>query len=197
MSVETMIDNDDATQTAVASSRVWPRFPSAMSEISVIARGEKRKAEVVDESFGGIGIVMEDASGILRETEILVELPGTCWLGVVRWSGQLANGRYRLGIERIEHFVASKRQLLVCQIIDWPAEAKPVVMLRDGTEMQVGIKQLYRRTISQRKAELRKCSWRKLGKLARAYGITNQLWSHHREAITLDILDYEFQILFW
>ena len=168
-----------------------------MSEIAVLTREERRSAEVVDESFGGIGILVEDATGLVRGSEILVELPGTCWLGMVRWSGRVADGRYRLGVERMEHYVSIGRQLLVCRIVDWPEEVRPVVLLRDGSDLEVEIDQLQRRTLSQRKTELQDLSWRKLNKLVRAYGISNQLCSFRRGAVTLDIMDYEFQILFW
>jgi hypothetical protein len=47
--------NDDV------QNRLWTRFPSDTPEIWVIVKGERKRATVLNESYGGIGVTMEMA----------------------------------------------------------------------------------------------------------------------------------------
>ncbi len=47
-----------------AEHRLWLRFPSDNSEIWLIVGGERRCATILNESYGGIGVMMEMADAI-------------------------------------------------------------------------------------------------------------------------------------
>jgi hypothetical protein len=62
-----------------AKRRLWLRFPSDMLEMWVIVGGEQKHATVLDESVGGIGIMMEMADAVnVQVDDPLIALPCDC-----------------------------------------------------------------------------------------------------------------------
>ena len=82
------------------SQRRWMRFPSDVSSVSLSAKGSYQlTADVVDESFTGIAIDLDDADGLVPHQQVDLEYRGEPRRGIVRYIVPMANGRYRVGME--------------------------------------------------------------------------------------------------
>jgi hypothetical protein len=85
--------------------RQWPRFQSGIKYACVVVGEEPRIAAVVDESHGGIGLMLElhDGEGMQPGDEIIVLYYGIPTWGSVKWiEKDQSNGQYRLGIQLSE-----------------------------------------------------------------------------------------------
>jgi hypothetical protein len=80
--------------------RQWGRFVVDVGKLIVsLTPTEQRSAEVVDESFGGIGIVIDNASGLQPGRDLSLAYDGVPMRGTVRSVHPHGGGRYRVGIE--------------------------------------------------------------------------------------------------
>jgi CBS-domain-containing membrane protein len=82
-------------------SRRWTRFQPDLSEVWVTFSNAPRLARVVDESFGGIGLVMDkvDASDLQPGCEVTILHYGRLTRGSVKWiTPQPETEQLRLGI---------------------------------------------------------------------------------------------------
>ena len=77
--------------------RKWMRFSSG--DIDVWVPPGPVKARVVDESFGGIGLVVADASGLTSGTKITLIYNGGPMWAVVRHVAPDEGGKHRLGLQ--------------------------------------------------------------------------------------------------
>jgi len=82
------------------SQRRWMRFPSDVSSVSVVSRGKAvGQADVVDESFAGIALDLDDIDGLGLDQRIEINFRGQPRPCIVRYVVPMANGRYRVGLE--------------------------------------------------------------------------------------------------
>jgi hypothetical protein len=80
--------------------RQWVRFLSSVGEVVIRPQGgEQRAAIVVDESFGGIGLVADDGTGLVNEAVVDVTYEGAQMLAVVKYVCPTDDGRVRVGME--------------------------------------------------------------------------------------------------
>lgn len=80
--------------------RQWGRFVVDVGKLVVsVAPSDQRNAEVLDESFGGIGVVIDDASGLEPGLDLDLNYEGVLMRGTVRSVRPYEGGRYRVGIE--------------------------------------------------------------------------------------------------
>jgi len=80
--------------------RQWGRFVVDVGKLVVsVAPSDQRSAKVLDESFGGIGVVLDDASGLEPGLDLSLNYEGVLMRGTVRSVWPHAGGRYRVGIE--------------------------------------------------------------------------------------------------
>jgi len=89
-------ENNDDTKR-----RLWLRFPSDMPEMWVIVGGQRKRATVIDESVGGIGIKMEmaDAANVEVDDPLIAlpcDCPSPCRVQWVQWDQETQ--KVRLGI---------------------------------------------------------------------------------------------------
>lgn len=90
----------DRPAAATIDRRQWGRFVADVGQLVVEAEaGDTRPADVWDESFGGIGLLMDDVRGLEVGNELKLTYDGTPMRGVVRNVLQQPDGRYRVGIE--------------------------------------------------------------------------------------------------
>jgi hypothetical protein len=85
--------------------RRWPRFQLGIKYICVIIGEEPKIAAVVDDSIGGIGLMMEmkDAEGIQPGDEVIILSYGVPTWGSVEWiKKDQQTGQLRLGIHLSE-----------------------------------------------------------------------------------------------
>jgi hypothetical protein len=82
------------------SQRRWMRFPSDVSTVPVIAHGcSLGQAAVVDESFAGIAIDLDDLRGLNLHEQVEIRFRGQQRPCIVRYIVPMASGRYRVGLE--------------------------------------------------------------------------------------------------
>ena len=79
--------------------RRWTRYKSELSEVTVILENNEQViAEVHDESFGGIGIILPVNRSVEANTNIKMLYAGAPVHGNVRWTKLLGEGKLRIGI---------------------------------------------------------------------------------------------------
>lgn len=82
------------------SQRRWMRFPSDVSSVSVVSRGSSLgQADVVDESFTGIAIDLDEIGGLVPHDQVEIYFRGQPRQCFVRYVVPMANSRYRIGLE--------------------------------------------------------------------------------------------------
>lgn len=90
----------DSLEPVLMSQRRWMRFPSDVSTVAIHSHGNPvGQADVVDESFAGIALDLDDIGGLVPEQRIEINFRGEPRRCVVRYMVPMANGRYRLGLE--------------------------------------------------------------------------------------------------
>lgn len=90
---------EDQSLSLIADRRIRERTPALQDGTHVWLTGSKRVAvEVVDESAGGIGIVIPDASFNLGP-RVDVEYQGQRRPAIVVYLKKNEDGQYRLGLE--------------------------------------------------------------------------------------------------
>lgn len=91
---------DDGQQTVTEDRRQWRRFLGEAVDVRLAQdMGEPLPAEMLDESFGGIGLLLDDAQPLAVGQELDVLYNGTPIRAVVRYVGLSENGRHRVGLE--------------------------------------------------------------------------------------------------
>jgi hypothetical protein len=84
------------------AKRQWPRFQSGIKYVCVVIGEQPKIAAVVDESFGGIGLMLElhDSKELQPGDEIIVLHYGIPTWGSVKWIEKTPDSREsRLGIQ--------------------------------------------------------------------------------------------------
>ena len=95
----TQTDQHDHQASSV-ERRQWGRFVSHVGKLVVrTADHDGTPAEVMDESFGGIGIVLQDGPLLDIGDEVEISCDGTPMSGVVRNIAAEEAGRQRIGVE--------------------------------------------------------------------------------------------------
>ncbi|OHB76124.1 MAG: hypothetical protein A2W31_09495 [Planctomycetes bacterium RBG_16_64_10] len=85
---------------ATQHRRRWGRFVVDVGRLVVeVDPQDRRPAEVLDESFGGIGLAMDDVSRLVPGAELSLWYDGTLMRGVVRNIVPSGDGRFRVGVE--------------------------------------------------------------------------------------------------
>jgi hypothetical protein len=80
--------------------RQWGRFGVDVGKLVVsVAPSDQRNAKVLEESFGGIGVVIDDASGLEPGLDLSLNYEGVLMRGTVRSVWPHEGSRYRVGIE--------------------------------------------------------------------------------------------------
>lgn len=91
---------DAAENTAVADEvRRWTRFSDERLFAVITTDGGSRTVEVLDESFGGIGVEMESRGDIELDMEVMVQYRTGPMAGTVRFLADSPGGKTRAGIE--------------------------------------------------------------------------------------------------
>jgi DNA-binding response OmpR family regulator len=89
----------DAQKCSVENRRRWTRYRAEAKEITVVADGGRQEAVVVDESFGGISLLMDNPTHVLSDGEITLVYQGVAMQGIVRHVRPEEDGGCRVGIE--------------------------------------------------------------------------------------------------
>jgi hypothetical protein len=80
--------------------RKWGRFVADVGELVVhVASDDCRPAELLDESFGGIGLLLCDGTRLFVDRQVEVSYDGIAIGGVVRAIEPFDGDRYRVSIE--------------------------------------------------------------------------------------------------
>ena len=87
-------------RTGCRERRRWGRFVSDVGQLGVARRGrQQRPAEVLDESFGGIGLLVPDAADLAAGVAVDLTYDGTPMQGVVKSVVPDSQAGSRVGIE--------------------------------------------------------------------------------------------------
>jgi hypothetical protein len=88
-------------QSSDRENRLWIRFPSDEPQMGVDVDGERKMATIIDESYGGIGILMEakDALHLKVDDPLIVyqnDFPTPCRVQWIQWDDETQ--KVRIGI---------------------------------------------------------------------------------------------------
>lgn len=201
-------DNGNGENSAVATEnrRQWPRKPSDVSEVTVVQGSKSQVAMVVDESLGGIGIKMAEASNIVRGDQLKLLYHGIPVPAVVRRL-QAEDDSHRIGLEwlsthRVQPkgtnkqprestatFLSFSGFRVACRVEDMCCGDSLQAKLPDGSTCRVQSADLLTRTIADRQAELESLTL-DLTMLAGVYQLGEQ---PSKQARIEAILDFEFR----
>jgi hypothetical protein len=94
------IDGTFPIRTAAMHLRRWIRFPSEIGTVTLRQDDHRRlMADVLDESFAGMGLSMVEA-GLLEENDrVRVSYRGQPMDARIRHVSPMGNGQYRVGME--------------------------------------------------------------------------------------------------
>jgi HPt (histidine-containing phosphotransfer) domain-containing protein len=139
-------ESEDRPDLSTDERRKWARFLARVGEVRLrLNDGEERPATAVDESFGGIGIVVEDATGLDFGREVVVSYDGTTMDAIVKYIAPDRQGRHRIGLQwQIKHDLESGQHKRLAQlesrlfalfrlleIGDWEGLANAATLLRE------------------------------------------------------------------
>jgi hypothetical protein len=95
------------------SGRRSTRVPSELKHVTLFSDStDSLSGEVIDESFGGIGLRFEVAPDLQPEQEVEVSYDGVETYAVVRHSGSDGQGGYRIGLQWKAHLLAREAREL-------------------------------------------------------------------------------------
>lgn len=85
---------------STANRRKWMRFPSDAREVAVMhSNGTQLKGVVVDESFGGVGLLVESSIAVDVGVELKIVIDGAILPSIVRNVTRKADGSCRIGLQ--------------------------------------------------------------------------------------------------
>lgn len=90
---------DDSQKCPASNRRQWTRYPTQGKQITVVTDRSQQAAVVVDESFGGIGLLMDNPVPVSVGGEITLVYRGVPMRGIVRRIQTEEDGRFLAGIE--------------------------------------------------------------------------------------------------
>jgi hypothetical protein len=185
--------------------RQWGRYPSGQPEVILTAHDQTRTGTVGDESIGGVGIQLADASGLEMEQLVDLVYRDVPVKGYIKCIRPMTDGTFKIGIgwpdwrlpedfgkkkrTKSAQFLAHSSIHVVCQQVQLDDEGSATVRLWDGTRFQVGKGRLTTQSPEQRKSQLqtqRQC----LNVLNGLYGLGQQT---DEQALIEAILDFEFR----
>ncbi|MEN6495368.1 MAG: PilZ domain-containing protein [Thermoguttaceae bacterium] len=79
--------------------RKWTRVPPEIGRTTIYYDGRKIPATIMDESFGGLGLLLPRDPGIAIGSEVRALYHGFLMKAVVRFAKTVASDRHRMGIE--------------------------------------------------------------------------------------------------
>lgn len=206
MAVEQNSSTNGEGAHAVKNRRQWARSASDLAEITVVRDTESHVAAVIDESFGGIGILMKDVANVVRGDQLKMLYRGVPVMGVVRRIQAETEGHH-VGLEwlstrrmepgaknnpqrkRTAHFLSFSGFCVSCHVAEQKANGQLQAALPDGSTCNVSSADLVTRSVAERRAELEHLSL-DLTMLSGVY----QLGDHATKAERIEaILDFEFE----
>lgn len=100
--MDSWIESDAVGTATTVDRRLWGRFVADLGDIRIhLDDGLRLNAEVLDESFGGIGLLLEEGSPLEVGSEVSLFYDGTPMRGVVRNVRDSGDGKIRIGVEWI------------------------------------------------------------------------------------------------
>ncbi len=91
--------DQSAPSKLLVDRRVWTRIPPEIGRTTIYDQGNKISAGIVDESFGGLGLILTNDPGFTVGHEIRLLYHGFMMKAVVRFTKPLDAEHHRLGIE--------------------------------------------------------------------------------------------------
>lgn len=85
---------DSSKSSDARNQRRWMRFPSQGEQLELVVQ-----ATLADESYSGIGFLLEEGWDVAPGTPVRVTYLGTTMTGTVRAANPAEDGRRRIGVE--------------------------------------------------------------------------------------------------
>jgi hypothetical protein len=165
------ISRDNGQPSAVGNRRKWARYQTDPSDIVVFVGRRKRKGVVVDESIGGLGIMMADVRKLVVDQEVRAQYRGIDVSATVKSIREEEDGLYHVGIGWLDRamefapasppprkestqFVCHQGVWLACEVIDMAADGIVTIALWDGAYFEVPGNRVVVKTVQERTAEL-------------------------------------------
>lgn len=83
----------------VTDQRKWTRLPPEIGRTTIYDNGHRISAGIVDESFGGLGLILTNDPGFAVGREIRLLHHGFMMKAVVRYTETVDSEHHRLGVE--------------------------------------------------------------------------------------------------
>ncbi|MDH3717902.1 MAG: hypothetical protein OES79_07250 [Planctomycetota bacterium] len=185
--------------------RQWGRYPTDQTEVLLTVNDQTRTGKVGDESIGGVGVQLADASGLTTEQLVDLVYRDVPVKGYIKCIRPMTDGKFKVGIgwpdwrlpedfgkkkrTKSAQFLAHSGIHVVCQKVQLNDDGSACVQLWDGTSFQLRQDQLMTQSPEQRKCQL-KTRRQFLNVLNGLYGLGQQ--TDEQELIEA-ILDFEFR----
>lgn len=91
--------DQSAPSESLVDRRAWTRIPPEIGRTTIYDQGNKISAGIVDESFGGLGLILTNDPGFAIGHEIRLLYHGFMMKAVVRFTKTVDAEHHRLGIE--------------------------------------------------------------------------------------------------
>lgn len=172
MNVASLLRNGGTSPTWKRDNRrQWTRFDPQTKEVLVVADGHQETALVVDESFGGICLLLDSTIDVRLDDNIDLIYQGAPLTGIVRRIEPLGDNSFYLGIEWLQANRATSvtkdapRQnqavffpicglRLACRLLGEPVNGMGRVGFPDGTQHEVAVSTLTPTSKLRRRNEL-------------------------------------------
>ncbi|NIL95622.1 MAG: hypothetical protein GTO53_00330 [Planctomycetales bacterium] len=195
---------EKALTPQVEERRQWCRYPSSPTKINLTANEQTWTGTITDESIGGLGIQLADASQLQIDQLVDLVYHDVPVQGYIRCIAPSKGGKYRVGIgwpdwrfsqnpgtirrRKSAQFLAHSGMYLVCHELSPAKDGSASVRLWDGASFQVSQNRLKTQSLEQRKKQLQTLG-HFLNVLNSLYGLGQQ---NDAEALIESILDFEF-----
>ena len=202
-----------STEDEVRFARRWSRFPGQAVHVSIALPNEGPiDARIANESFGGMALLIDAQPKFHVGEEVQVVCDRFGMRGLVRRIEERENGRRLVAIEWLDRrglstpiatsskrrfiarFVHHDNLLIVCQVSEPPRSGEASVGLPGGANLKIESKQVFARTLGERREELMQTS-AALVALATVYGLSANE-DDAVESLVEQILDFEFRAFY-
>ncbi len=195
--------NETGTSTVGQDRRAFGRYPTQPTSVRVEFDQFKLDACVFDQSIGGLGVLVADASRIKFGQKVTVVDHDTKSVGYVRGVMRDPGGGFRVNIswepaphsadpagKSIVQYVAHGPLYFACEVLEDRPGPLVNVRLWNGSEFEVSAHQVCFRSPDARRTELLGNTGQ-LATLAHVYGLPTQ---QDPASLLQSILDFEFSL---
>ncbi|NIL95621.1 MAG: hypothetical protein GTO53_00325 [Planctomycetales bacterium] len=194
---------DDSTR----NRRKWARYAMPAEDVVLNVQQSKRRAVIVDESIGGLGIKVDNIRKLKPGQQVSLCFRGLTIMAEIKSVSEDDDGLYHVGIGWLDtglnlgpaappprkdtaQFICHRGVWLVCDLLEQTEDGTAIIVLWDNSYFEVDAWRIVEKTVAQRNDELQALG-EDITLLAALYRLGDQ---GTMEKSCEAILNYEFAI---